>query len=70
MRVSQVRAVLCLVAFIGSCDRSLDHTTWSTSLPLMLFVRDRIIREQDSPEPTGKSSHQQQIHAEGMLTPS
>ena len=53
MRVWQVRAVLCLVAFTGFCDRSPDHTT--TSLPLLLAVRDRIIRAQDSPEPIGKS---------------
>ena len=58
MPVWQVRAVLCLGAFTGSCDRSPDHTTtWSTSLlrQLLLAVRDRIIRAQHSPEPTGNS---------------
>ena len=51
MRVWQVRAVLrvCLIAFIGACNRSPDHTT--TSLPLLLAVRDRIIRALYSPEP-------------------
>ena len=71
MRVWQVHTVLCIVAFIASCDRSPDHTTWSTPLPLLLAVRDRIIRAQDSPEPIGNiKSTTAALHAEGMLTPS
>ena len=55
MLVWEVHVVLCLAAFMGSCDRSPDHTTWSTSLPLLLAVCDRILRAQDSLEPIGNS---------------